>query len=425
MGTPLVSSLSMLWSGPLEWLSVGLLLVGVLFFWRGRRGRRSDRLHCAKCLHALAQTSLAEIAPDACCPECGHPLSSASRSSQGASKRMRSSVRTSLPRPWITSIGPVLACAGVCFWLYNGALGGIGRLVLPRYKVKETHTTLGCEVTISNPRWSDDLASPIVEIRQRGRVVFASSMSHPSVGSARLRDPLCEEPVSLLWIRSDSGGSLGLSETFTFRIGASTADGIANANNTGYPDFLPYAVLHEGSFAKSDPEQPEPDVWVAYELAYKYWLTSGVNSPTIAMRGTPTPSGIVWNSPDESDAPNADALEAVAGRVRQLASATEPEMFTGAHCDQALGLVLDAFLELVYAGRAGEAWPFLRARYEDGLGALMTASQRAEVPRSLDALERAILEQMQRSTFMEEVLRRNGGSIAPPTDSTSAPISAQ
>jgi hypothetical protein len=108
-------------------------------------------------------------------------------------------------------------------------------------------------------------------------------------------------------------------------------------------------------------------------------------------------------------------------------------MFTSAHCDQALGLVLDAFLELVYAGRARDAWPFLRARYDDGLGALMTASQRAEVPRSLDALEQAILEQMQRSSFMEEVLRRNGGSIAPPAfpataspeASTSAPISAQ
>jgi hypothetical protein len=143
------------------------------------------------------------------------------------------------------------------------------------------------------------------------------------------------------------------------------------------------------------------------------------------MRGTPTPSGIVWNSPDESEAPNADALEAIAGRVRALASATEPEMFTSAHCDQALGLVLDAFLELVYAGRARDAWPFLRARYEDGLGTLMTASQRAEVPRSLDALERALIEQMQRSSFIQEILRRNGGSIAPPTDASSAPISAQ
>ncbi len=414
----------MLWSGPLEWLSVGLLLVGVLFFWRGRRGRRSDRLHCAKCLHALAQTSLAEIAPDACCPECGHPLSSssessASGSSRGATKPTRSSVRTSLPRPLITSIGLFLACAGVGFWLYNGALGGLGRLVLPRYQVKETQTLLDCEVTIFKPRWSDDLASPIVEIRQRGRVVFASAMSHPSVGSARLQDPLCEEPVSLLWIRSDSGGSLGLSETFTFRVGDATSD------DTGYPDFLPYAVLHEGSFAKSDPEQPESDVWIAYELAYKYWLTTGVNSPTIAMRGTPTPSGIVWKSPDESEAPNADELETIAGRVRALATATEPEMFTSAHCDQALGLVLDAFLELVYAGRARDAWPFLRARYKDGLGTLMTASQRAEVPRSLDAFERAILEQMQRSSFIQEILRRNGGSIAPPTDASSAPISAQ
>jgi hypothetical protein len=54
----------------------------------------------------------------------------------------------------------------------------------------------------------------------------------------------------------------------------------------------------------------------------------------------------------------------------------------------------------------------------------MTASQRAEVPRSLDAFERAILEQMQRSSFIQEILRRNGGSIAPPTDSSSAPISA-
>lgn len=278
--------------------------------------------------------------------------------------------------------------------------------MLPRYKVENTQTVALCEVTISRPRWSDDLALPVVEVRQRGRVVFTSAMSHPSVGSARLQDPFCDEPVLLLWIRSDSGGSLGLSETFAFRVGS---------ENAGPPEFLPLGVLNEGAFVKSDPEQAEPDLWVAYDLAYKYWLTTGVNSPSVSMFGTPTTSGIVWRAADPSDAPDSDALIALRAKLRALATATESEAFPGSRSDEALGLVLDAFLELAYAGRAKEAWQFLRACEADGLGALLSTSPRAEVPRSREALEVALLEQMERSKFWNEVLRRNGGSIVPPS----------
>jgi len=243
-------------------------------------------------------------------------------------------------------------------------------------------------------------------------------MSHPSAGGARVRDPFCDDPVPLLWIRSDSGGSLGLSQTFIFRPGA-TED--------GQPDFLPYAILSEGSFEKSDPGQPVPDVWVAYDINYAYWLTTGANSPSVALRGTPTPSGIVWLDPDPSDAPDQARLDGVRAKLRALAHAPGTEAPTGFASDNALGLVLDPFIELVYAGRANEAWMFLRACYADGLGELTVESPRAEVPRSLDALEGALVEQMQRSKFIDEVLRRNRGSIAPPPPlpaNSSAPSNA-
>ncbi len=396
-----LASLHALWSGPVDWWSVGLAILGIIAAWWALRGRRTDRLHCGKCLHALAQTRPDAIAAGALCPECGHSLSVAG------------GLRQTLPRPYIKWFGRILICSGVAFWLWNGAFEGFGRLLLPRYRVENTQTILGCQVVVSQPRWSDDLASPLVEVRQSGRVVFASTMSHPSVGSARLQDPFCEEPVTLLWVRSDSGGSLGLSETYAFRIGGGDAP---------LPDFLPFAVLHEGAFIKSTPEQAEPDIWIAYDLTYKYWLTTGVNSPSVALRGTPTSSKIVWSDADPSAAPDEVRLQGVRAKLRTLAAASETDAFAGSKSDEALGLVLDAFLELVYEGRSNEAWHFLRASYNDGLESLTISSQRAEVPRSLEALERVLLEQMQRSPYLGEILRRNGGSIAPPALPTTVPI---
>lgn len=246
---------------------------------------------------------------------------------------------------------------------------------------------------------------PLVEVRQNGRIVYASTMSYPSVGTARIRDPHTQEQVPLFWIRSDSGGSLGLSDTYVFR---------ATPTDDGQPDFLPYAILSEGAFVKSDPSQTEPDVWVAYDLNYKYWLTSGANSPSVALKGTPTPWGIVWSDPSPTDAPESARLAQIRTRVRELATAARPDGPVDFRADEALGLVLDAFIELVYAGRASEAWPFLRASYDDGLGALAAASGRTEVPRTRAALERALLEAMHGSRFIDEILRRNRGSIAPP-----------
>jgi hypothetical protein len=302
-------------------------------------------------------------------------------------------------------IGLILGTSGISLWLWNGAGSGLARLVLPRYVVKKTHTIHGCEVVISRPRWREDMALPRVEVRLAHRTVFTSTMSHPSAGGARVRDPFCDDPVPLLWIRSDSGGSLGLSQTFIFQPGA---------DEEGQPEFLPYTILSEGAFAKSDPEQPEPDVWVAYDINYAYWLTTGANSPSVALRGTPTPSGIVWLDPDPSDAPDQARLDGVRAKLRALATAPRTDASASMVSDEALGLVLDPFIELVYAGRAQDAWAFLRAAYADGLGTVTIESPRAEVPRSLEALEAALVEQMQRSKFIDEVLRRNRGSIAPP-----------
>lgn len=385
--------MALLWSGSLDWLAVALVALGVIGFTLGRKGWRSERLLCGRCFHALAVTERTGLRPDAKCPECG------------ANLQATGGVRRERPSVLLKSIGLVLCVSGVSFWLWNGAFNGLARLVLPRYVVKETHTIHGCEVVISQPRWREDLALPRVEVRLAHRTVFTSTMSHPSAGGARVRDPFCDDPVPLLWIRSDSGGSLGLSQTFIFQPGA---------DEEGQPDFLPYAILSEGAFAKSDPERPEPDVWVAYDINYAYWLTTGANSPSVALRGTPTPSGIAWLDPDPSDAPDQARLDGVRVKLRTLATAPRTDAPASMVSDEALGLVLDPFIELVYAGRAQEAWAFLRAAYADGLGTVTIESPRAEVPRSLEALEGALVEQMQRSKFIDEVLRRNRGSIAPP-----------
>jgi len=385
--------MALLWSGYLDWLAVALVALGVIGFTLGRKGWRSERLLCGRCFHALAVTEWIGLRPDAKCPECGATLQAAG------------GVRKERPSVFMKLIGLVLCAGGVGFWLWNGAFSGLARLALPRFVVKETHTIHGCEVFISQPRWREDMALPRVEVRVAHRTVFTSTISHPSAGGARVRDPFCDDPVPLLWIRSDSGGSLGLSQTFIFQPGT---------GEEGQPDFLPYAILSEGAFAKSDPEQSEPDVWVAYDINYAYWLTTGANSPSVALRGTPTPSGIVWLDPDPSDAPDQARLDSVRAKLRALAQASATEAPNGFASDNALGLVLDPFIELVYAGRASDAWSFLRACYVDGLGTLTIESPRAEVPRSLEALEGALVEQMQRSKFIDEVLRRNRGSIAPP-----------
>ena len=389
--------MALLWSGSLDWLAVALVVLGAIGFTLGRRGWRSERLLCGRCFHALAVTERTGLRPNAKCPECGADLHGVG------------GVRREKPSALLKSLGLICCALGVGFWLWNGAFNGLARLALPRYVVKETQTVHGCEVVISQPRWREDMALPRVEVRQAGRTVFASTMSHPSLGGARVRDPFCADLVPLLWIRSDSGGSLGLSQTFLFRPGV-TED--------GQPDFLPYAILSEGAFAKSDSGQLDPDVWVAYDIHYAYWLTTGANSPSVALRGTPTPSGIVWLDPDPSDAPDQARLDGLRAKLRALATAPRTDAPAGMASDQALGLVLDPFIELVYAGRAPEAWAFLRAAYDDGLGTLTVESPRAEVPRSLEALEGALVEQMQRSKFIDEVLRRNRGSIAPPPPAT-------
>lgn len=385
--------MALLWSGSLDWLAVALVAFGVIGFTLGRKGWRSERLLCGRCFHALAVTDPSGLRPDAKCPECG------------ANLRAKGGVRRQRPSVLMKSTGLFLCAFGVGFWFWNGAFSGLARLVLPRYVVKKTHYIHGCEVVISQPRWGEDMALPRVEVRLAHRTVFTSTLSHPSAGGARVQGPFCDNPVPLLWIRSDSGGSLGLSQTFIFQPGA---------DDGGQPEFLPYAILSEGAFEKSDPGQPEPDVWVAYDIHYAYWLTTGANSPSVALRGTPTPSGVVWLDPDPSDAPDQARLDGVRAKLCALAQASATEAPNGFVSDNALGLVLDPFIELVYAGRASDAWSFLRACYADGLGTLTVESPRAEVPRSLKALEGALVEQMQRSKFIDEVLRRNRGSIAPP-----------
>jgi hypothetical protein len=255
----------------------------------------------------------------------------------------------------------------------------------------------------------------MVEVAQKGQVVLRSTFMHPVVGAAEIRQPGCSDPAQALWIRSTSSGTLGDSETAVFLVDLGSQDGSTNAPHA--PFFRPYAVCLNGAFVKADPADELPSIWRVVDLSYSYWLTSGARRPLPTLDGSPGPDGLAWHDPKPSDGPDAARLASARARIRELASSANPtpasESDAAAAVDEALGLALSAFLELAYAGRAPEAWSFLADVFDDGLGVLIASPSVADVPRSREALERALLEQMLQSPFADELRRRNRGSIAP------------
>lgn len=229
------------------------------------------------------------------------------------------------------------------------------------------------------------------------RVCYRVRLMHPSVGEVRLPMPaspplpvtLAEEKpgtVDYLWITETPGGSGGYTTTYLFE---PPSDG----------DLLPVARLENGSFTA--------DRWVQPDVTYRYWLTSGAGSPTPLLSGIPTAEGLHWLDPAPGEGPTADEL----AHLRSvIASATVGD----ASADHFVAPALRGFLELVYAGRAVEAWRFLDGCFDAGLSRYLESAEAADMPRSRDAFRGVLVEKMRTSPFFGEVLRRNGGSIAPP-----------
>jgi hypothetical protein len=264
------------------------------------------------------------------------------------------------------------------------------RRILPQMKVDSTQWIDTAVIQISRPRWDDDPEwRRLVEVQIGGRTAFRSLMSYPTAGSVQLRGAggfEDDSPQSYIWIQSDSGGSGGYSTTYLF-----------HADDSG--EFLPVATLENGMFAE--------DHWIQADLSYRYWLTSGAASPVPRLQAIPRAGQLRFLDSDASSGPTEAELSSLLSRVRETqATATDSDLI--------IGPSLRGFLDLVYAGRARDAWRFLDACFDARLAELLESGAVSDMPRSREAFKQVLAQQLRRSPFHDELLRRNGGSIEPP-----------
>jgi len=248
---------------------------------------------------------------------------------------------------------------------------------------------------ILSPRWIEDDLYSVVEVYLSSQLSYRAPVLHPSVGEVSLVNPgsyrpgdLTEAPRTLdyIWIREDTGGSGGFSTTFVFE-----------ADSEGR--LRPVATLENGFFTK--------DHWVQPDMTYRYWLTSGAASPTPGLAGIPTYQGMHWLDPRPVDARTPDNLRELVERIRTAQPSLPP-------ADSVVGPALRGFLNLVYSGRAPDAWRFLDECFDAGLARFLESDAVADLPRSREAFRGALLEKMRESPFHAQLLRFNGGSISPP-----------
>lgn len=376
------------WHGGLDWLALSVSIAGAVVAWLGFRGRRADGPLCPKCLYPLQGIPRSSGQLSGTCPECGCTIDGETRP------------KNRLPGGYKRSVGLILIALSLTLWLWNGAWMGFARATLPRYVVTSTQKIAELEVRVLAPRWPDDPSVDVVEVDQAGSIVFRAEVIHPSVGPCTVESAMSGDPVQALWIRSDSGGTNRYSETYVFR---PTLSGI-----------IPAAVLTNGLF-KVLPDvggERQCSIWIQPDLTYRYWLTSGVSSPVPVVRGVVVEaSGVRWFETDPELIPTDGQLAAALDRVRTEAANTTASYAA----DHALGAALGPFLDLVYAGQAERAWSFLRECDAAGLGEVLRRGSLSDAPRSLEALEITLRAQITQSPFSDLVLRRNGGSIDPPT----------
>lgn len=364
-----------------EWLALAaaavLVFAGLAFL----IGRRADMPRCPRCRHALPPHA---PMPSGVCSECGASI----RSYNDCIKRHRAPV-----------MGSILLCVGLIsagYGVGDGPRTWFLKQVLPRYRVDSTQTNGTLVIRLSSPRWPDDAALPLVEVSRSGRTVFRSTMSYPSAGEVLAATADGDDATRYVWIRSDSGGSGGFSTTYLFQ-------------TSNDDEFLPAALLDNGVFVSAAPGS-DRSVWRQADLSYRYWITSGAGSPTPTLEAVPReiPGGhqIRFLDPAPNAGPTAEQLGTALDRLRDAsANATDSERI--------LSSTLRPFLDLVYAGRAPDAWRFLDDAFDARLAALLESGAVSDLPRSREAFRAVLHEQMQRSPFHQELLRRNGGSIAP------------
>ena len=360
------------------WLGAAGFALGAILAVFALVGRATKLAFCRRCGHSVPPNS---DCLGRTCTECGATFSHPS------------DLRTRRRYPLIASIGLVLATSGAFSAFGNRALNWFEHALLSEYKVESTYTAQWGSVRISSPRWPEDEFRGLVEVFADGQLVYRSKLIHPSSGEARLVDPVPPTPgeespqhLDYLWITESTAGSGGYSTTFVFQ---QPTNG----------ELRPVCTLENGVFTK--------DFWIQADMTYRYWLTSGAGSPSPCLTGVPTSAGMHWLDPDgRASLPKAE-FESMKESIRNA----EPSVHSA---DQFFAPALRGFLNLVYAGRAPEAWVFLDECFDAGLARFIESGFAADIPRSRESFRRLLVEKIGTSPFHAEVLRRNHGSISPP-----------
>ena len=368
----MVGATTLQWIG---WLGFGL---GVVLALTGFRGRRTALPYCRHCGHSIPPDT---ASPGQTCTECGKRLS-----------RPRD-IRTSSRRPLIGLIGLILAASSLTFLHGEKVWNWAGHLLLPPYRVTKTDVYPWGALRTSEPRWPEDDFRGLVEVLVDGQVWFRTKIIHPTAGVVRLVRPGPVTPgeqsptyLDYLWITENPGGSGGYSTTYLF---------VQPTNG----ELRPVCTLENGLFQGNE-------YWIQADVTFRYWMTSGAGSPTPVLTGIPTSEGMRWLDPDPRSVGPLSEYEAMKSTIRSV----EPSVHSA---DMFLAPALRGFLNLVYAGQAPAAWAFLDDCFDAGLERFIESGFAADIPRSREAFRAVLVEKMKTSPFFAEVLRRNGGSIAP------------
>ncbi len=383
-------------------------------------GRRPAVRSCPRCRHPLTPGIVVAHTP---CTECGRPI----HGERDAWRRRR--------HPVIGSLVLLIALTLSAWSAGETVRTTVLKVILSEYKVEETHTVFDCQVEILRPRWDDvpDLWLQRVRIHRAGRVVFDSEVHLPSVGGAWIAADSWESAppqmmlIPVLWLRSDSGGSGGYSDTWVFDL-------------EGRGGFLPRFHLQNGLFEESfvdgggkpGPAQthpvhpadggsipPAPSRWHQWLLGFRCWLNSGAANTSPAVDGWLDRDGFVPRPVDPAadrarDGFRADfgidrALAEIASTVSELEAADDAHRFDPSDC--VFGPLLRVYLPLVFAGHAREAAIFLRDAHRGGLGKLLESGAVSDLPRSLEAFEAMLHARILEVDVDGIALDRNGGRL--------------
>jgi hypothetical protein len=361
---------AMLGAMDLQWLGwLGAILGAVLAVW-GFVGVRKRPGHCRRCCHPIPPSIQT---PGGVCLECGY-----------AFRRVKDTIHNQAS---ITKglFGLVIALGGIAFGLGDRGRMRVMQVLTPPYKAISTQSWGGVSVVIREARWPqlEPDRQELVEVLIEGERAWRVELENPTAGT--LEPPVGRGFPERLWIREQTSGSGGFSTTYVFDVSLG--------------QLRPLLVLDNGAF--------EGATWLQPDFSYRYWITSGADSPVPYLRGQIRTDRLVFIDPAADAAPSQTRLDGLVESIRGL----EPSATSSGSI---LGASLRGFLDLLYAGKAPQAWAFLDRCHDAGLARLLASGAVSDLPRSREAFRSALLHKVSESPYYDDVLRFNGGSIEPP-----------